>query len=200
MPPTRPEQPSVSMLRAGPAAYRASAADRRRRHDERSKTRLPWWVGRFELRPAFQNGAWRRLRWRSDLRFLNSRGEERYILPGRRERGERRGLSQGSPELSQPSRKSLTASPAGALACSTAPGRCDAWHCTAGGARATIQPFTAVPQSTSTASIGSPLGKGAALARDPVCLRAARVLRPGRFSGRSRSPRRDRHLNGNVQP
>jgi hypothetical protein len=30
-----------------------------------------------------------------------------------------------------------------ALACSTAPGWCDAWHCTAGGAGATIQSFTA---------------------------------------------------------
>jgi hypothetical protein len=36
-------------------------------------------------------------------------------------------------------------------------GRCDAWHFTAGGAGATIQSFTAVPRSISTASSGSPL-------------------------------------------
>jgi len=36
----------------------------------------------------------------------------------------------------------------GGLACSTAPAGCDAWRCTAGGAGATIQSFTAVPLST----------------------------------------------------
>jgi hypothetical protein len=79
-----------------------------------------------------------------------------------------------------PGRRTNTASPAGALACTT-PARRDAWHFTVGGAGATIQSFTAVPRSTSTASSGSPLRKGVTFTHGTVYAQPGRRAEIGGF-------------------